>query len=353
MDYNILFVDDEDNVLKALKRALIDEKYNCFFANNAKSGLEIIGNNDINIIVSDMKMPEIDGIEFFKQVEAAYPDIVKIILSGQADMDQLIEVINSIDVFSFILKPWDVELTLKPMIEKAIRQSKLIETNKELNKQLTNKLRELEIKHFRLQKTTASLEDSNSIIIAIANAIEAKDSITNGHINRVAYWAQKIGERLKLSEDELDLLRKGSILHDIGKIGIPDSILNKPGTLTSEEFDIMKTHTLIGERIIDSLKTFKNLKNMIKHHHEKLDGSGYLDNLKGAQIDIFTRIVAIVDIYDALISDRPYRKAMSEEQAFSILYEDAQKGLIDLEIVEILKDEVTKNSDLVCMMKYV
>lgn len=350
MEYNILFVDDEENILKSLKRALVDEQYNCFFANSARAGLEIITKSKIDIVVSDMKMPEIDGINFLKQVEAISSDIVKIILSGQADMYQLIEVINTINVFSFVLKPWDVETTLKPTINKAIKQSKLITTNKELNRQLANKLRELEIKHFRLQKVTESLEDSDAIIMTIANAVEAKDSVTNGHVNRVAYWAQKLGERLGLSQNELEFLKKGAILHDIGKIGIPDGILNKPGPLTKEEFDIMKTHTIIGEKIIRSLKSFNDIKSIIRHHHEKIDGGGYPDGIKGSEIDVYTRIVAIVDIYDALIADRPYRKAMNKEQAFNILRCDAQRGLLDDSIVEMLIDEVNKSSDWVCML---
>lgn len=340
---NILFVDDEDNILKAIKRALFDENYKCFFANNAKEGLEIVKNSNIDVVVSDMRMPEIDGLSFLKQVQAISPNIVKIIQSGQADMYQLIEVINTIDVFSFILKPWDVETTLKPTIQKAIQQSKLIKTNIELNKQLSDKLRELEIKHFRLQKVTASLEDSNSIIMTIANAVEAKDMVTNGHVNRVADLSQRIGRRLELSAEEMDLLLKGSMLHDIGKIGIPDSILNKPGPLTDEEFDIMKTHTVIGEHIIKSLKSFESVRPVIRHHHEKLNGSGYPDGLKDSQIDIYTRIVAIVDIYDALTCDRPYRKAMSIEQAFSILEGDANRGLLDASIVQILKEEISRN----------
>lgn len=346
---NILFVDDEENILKALKRALINEKYKCFFANSAKEGFEIVQNNKIDVVVTDMRMPEIDGLQFLQQVEAFSPDIVKIIQSGQADMYQLIDVINTIDIFNFILKPWDVNATLKPILKKAVKQSKLIVANKELNKQLANKLRELEIKHFRLQKTTESLEDSNSIIMAIANTVEAKDSVTNGHVNRVSYWAQRLGMKLGLSQEELDLLKKGAALHDIGKIGIPDNILNKPGALTREEFEIMKTHTIIGDKIISSLRSFGNIKSMIRHHHEKLDGSGYPDGLKGDEIDILTRIIAIVDIYDALAMDRPYRKAMSKEQAFEILDGDAKKGLIDASLVKMLKEEVKKDNKI-CML---
>lgn len=340
MIHNILFVDDEEFVLKALQIALMNEKYNCFFALSAKDGLKIIKDTSIDVVVSDMRMPEIDGLTFLRQVESISPDIIKIIQSSHTDIDQLINIINTIDVFSFILKSCDIEASLKPIINRAIAQSNLIRTNKELTKQLESQLKELEIKHFRLQQVTSSLEDSNSVIMTIANAIEAKDIVTKGHVHRVAYLSQRIGERLGLSTEEVDLLKKGSILHDIGKIGIPDSILNKPGPLTDEEFEIMKTHTIIGEKIIKSLKSFEDIKSIIRHHHEKLDGSGYPDQLEDKQIDIYTRIVAIVDIYDALTMDRPYRKAMSLEQAFSILENDAKKGLLDSTIVEILKEEV-------------
>jgi len=346
MIHNILFVDDEDNILKALKRALIDEEYKCFFANNAKDGLEIVKNNEIEVVVSDMRMPEMDGLSFLREVESISPDIVKLILSGQADMYKLIDVINTINVFNFVLKPWDVDVTLKPIINKAFAQARLIKTNKELSKQLANQLRELEIKHFRLQKVTASLEDSDSIIMTIANIVEAKDIVTNGHVNRVAYLSQKIGEKIALSSQEMEILKKGSILHDIGKIGIPDSILNKPGPLTNEEYEVMKTHTVIGENLIKSLKSFENIKSIIRHHHEKLDGSGYPDGLKEAEIDIYTKIVSIVDIYDALTMDRPYRRAMSLDQAFTILDGDAQKGLIDAEILKMLKDEISLNPNM-------
>ncbi len=344
MTHNILFVDDEDNILKALRRALIDEKYNCFFANSGKEGLEIIKNTNIDVVISDMRMPEMDGLEFLGKVETISNNIVKIIQSGQADMYQLINVINTIDVFNFILKPWDVDMTLKPIINKAIQQADLLRENEELNIQLEMKLKELEIKHYRLQQLTASLDDSHSIIMSIANAIEAKDAETKGHVNRVAFLSQKIGERLALSQAELDLLKKGAILHDIGKIGIPDRILSKPGPLSNEEFDIMKTHTIVGEKIIKSLKSLENVRPIIRHHHEKLNGSGYPDGLIGSQIDIYTQIVAIVDIYDALTMDRPYRLAMTIEQAFSILEADAKKGLIDEDIVAILKIEVLENA---------
>lgn len=206
-----------------------------------------------------------------------------------------------------------------------------------------NLYKELELKHFRLQMLSESLENSDSIVVAVANSVEAKDKLTKGHISRVAYFAEKIGRRLNMTEKELETLKKGAILHDIGKIGTPDHILNKPGPLNEEEFEIMKQHPTDGWKILKSMKTFQNVANIVKYHHEKLDGSGYPDGLTGKDIDIYTRIVAIVDIYDALISERPYRKPLSREEALSLIFKDVQTGKLDKEVANALA-EITEQT---------
>lgn len=203
--------------------------------------------------------------------------------------------------------------------------------------------KELELKHFRLQMLSESLENSDSIVIAVANAVEAKDKLTKGHISRVSYFAEQIGIFFGLTEKELETLKKGAILHDIGKIGTPDDILNKPGPLTDEEFEIMKLHPVDGWKILKSLKSFTQVAKIVRHHHEKLDGTGYPDGLKASEIDLFTRIVAIVDIYDALIAKRPYREALSREQALDIIFKDVDKGKLDRAVANALAD-VTKNT---------
>ncbi len=206
-----------------------------------------------------------------------------------------------------------------------------------------NLYKELELKHFRLKHLAESLENSDSIVMAVANSVEAKDVLTKGHISRVAYYAEQIGKKLKMTVREINILKKGAILHDIGKIGTPDHILNKPGPLTDEEFTVMKKHPGDGWNILKSLKTFKEVGNIVRSHHEKLDGSGYPDGLTADQIDTYTRIVAIVDIYDALAAERPYRKALSREIALSIIYKDVEAGKLDREIADILS-EVTLSS---------
>lgn len=203
--------------------------------------------------------------------------------------------------------------------------------------------KELELKHFRLKSLTESLENSDSIVIAVANSVEAKDKLTKGHISRVAYYAEKIGQHFNMTEKELEILKKGAILHDIGKIGTPDGILNKPGPLSDEEFEIMKKHPADGWNILKSMKSFAHIAKMVRHHHEKLDGSGYPDGLKAVDIDIYTRIVAIVDIYDALTAKRPYREALSREQALEIIFSDVEKGKLDREVAKAM-EKVSINS---------
>ncbi|MGH7360111.1 MAG: HD-GYP domain-containing protein, partial [Candidatus Methylomirabilales bacterium] len=174
------------------------------------------------------------------------------------------------------------------------------------------------------------------VLFALANAIEAKDSYTEGHIFRVATLALKLGRRLGLSADHQESLWKGGILHDIGKIGVPDAILNKAGRLTPEEVTQMQVHVTMGERICQPLRSIRYLLPIIRHHHEKFNGTGYPDRLQGEAIPITARIVGIVDMYDALVTDRPYRPRLSREDAFAILRAGAADGTLDPELVASL-----------------
>jgi putative two-component system response regulator len=186
----------------------------------------------------------------------------------------------------------------------------------------------------KLNDKLTSVED---VLFSLANAVEAKDSYTQGHTQRVADMAVLLGKKMNLTDDEVAALRVGGILHDIGKIGIPRDVLNKPGPLTAEEWDVMKQHPDIGHRICLPLKRTLGLAlDMIQHHHEKLDGSGYPEGLQGDEISTVARIMAVVDIYDALVTDRPYRKGMTKKKALSILMQEGDEGKLDKPIIEQL-----------------
>src|SRR6267378_4253382 len=176
-------------------------------------------------------------------------------------------------------------------------------------------------------------EQAKSVVLSLARSIEAKDSLSEGHSNRMAEYAVELGKEEDLAEQELQELRIACLLHDVGKVAVPDSILMKPGRLNAEETEIVRQHPVVGERICAPLKSLRRILPVIRHHHERMDGSGYPDGLRGEQIPTQARILQIADIYDALITDRPYRDALSSEEALETLNREAGYGWLDDSLV--------------------
>jgi putative nucleotidyltransferase with HDIG domain len=168
-------------------------------------------------------------------------------------------------------------------------------------------------------------------------SIEAKDPYTDGHCDRLSESSEALAKRLSLGEEECIALRRGGVIHDIGKVAVPDQILLKPGPLTHEERKVMQQHTVVGAGICSPLKSFRSVLPIIRHHHEKMDGSGYPAGLKGDAIPLTARILQTVDIYDALTTDRPYRKALTPERAFALMREEVKKGWWDSALVDELE----------------
>ncbi len=191
-------------------------------------------------------------------------------------------------------------------------------------------------KALRIKQATDVLEDSQIVITALANAIEGKDHYTCGHVERVSSYAVAIGRRVGVDDAGLAALRTGGVVHDIGKIGIPDQILNKPGKLTDEEMDVIRRHPVIGYDILQSLRTFRDVLPIVRWHHEKPNGTGYPDGLSGEAIPLLARITAVADVFDALSTDRPYRKAFDLAKCKAILADTVAKGELDGKLVEVL-----------------
>jgi len=189
----------------------------------------------------------------------------------------------------------------------------------------------------RLKLFTDELESAESVLCSLAISIEAKDPYTVGHCDRLSVYAEALGKSVGLHSDLLIALRRGGIVHDLGKVAVPEHILRKPGPLTPEERKIMEEHPAAGERICAPLKSFRNVLPIIRHHHEKMDGSGYPDGLKGSAIPLTARILSAVDIYDALTTDRPYRKAFSREQAMDTMQQEVKRGWWDPDLVKELE----------------
>jgi putative two-component system response regulator len=188
-----------------------------------------------------------------------------------------------------------------------------------------------------LKQFTDELDNAETVLFSLALSIEAKDPYTEGHCDRLSKYSVALGEKLALPPDLRLALRRGGLVHDIGKLSVPESILLKPGPLTPEERKIMEQHTVIGERICAPLRSFRHVLPIIRHHHEKQDGSGYPDGLKGAQVPLTARILQVTDIYDALTTDRPYRKALSTEKALAIMREEVKRGWWDGSLIDQLE----------------
>ncbi|MBQ9246395.1 HD domain-containing protein [bacterium] len=295
--YTVLIVDDEENNLQLLKRTFRG-KYNLLTAHNGVEALEVVKEHGdkIALIVSDQKMPVMEGTEFLQKVRETHPQIVKILLTGHVGTDILVSAINDCDLFQYILKPFEPE-ELKIAVENGVAKFSMASNNKVYYKEL----RELFYKTIR----------------AISNALDTRDAYTNGHSLRVTLYSMILSKELGLDATFMEDIEIAGLLHDIGKIAMPKSILCKNGKLTDEEFVVMKSHPVLGEKIVVNIKKLQIISEWVKAHHEKWNGTGYPDGLKGEQIPLASRIIALADTYDAMTSTRPYRTALSHETAIS------------------------------------
>jgi putative two-component system response regulator len=190
----------------------------------------------------------------------------------------------------------------------------------------------------RLKRLTDELESAESLFLTLGRIIEARDPCTEGHCDRLSAYAAALGEALSLERADLDALHRGAFLHDIGKIAIPDRVLLKPGKLTPSEYELMQQHPRIGDELCATMRSLESVRPIVRHHHERFDGRGYPDGLAGDAIPLLARIVSVVDVFDALTTDRPYRKALTVEQAFRMMRADAKTGWCDISLVDTFID---------------
>jgi putative two-component system response regulator len=343
----IMVVDDEKMItttLSTMFRLMLKE--NVIAYNDVEQALACreLKDNRVDLIISDFMMPKMNGLEFLKNVREQCPGTVTILLTGYADKENAIRSINEIGLYYYLEKPWnnnDLIKVVKNGLEK-----------KELEDDLKAKYRELErtnkemARFYELLKHDYNTETENTknLVITLANVIEAKDKYTDGHTRRVGMISRLLGEKLGLGGERLNCLEMAGIIHDIGKVGVPESILNKPGKLTPEEFDVIKKHAEIGEAILKPLGSLRECLVPVRSHHEKLNGTGYPDGLKGDEITVETRILCVADIFDALYSDRPYRSKLPMATVKEILQKDAEDGCLDESVVDALFEMIDNGS---------
>jgi response regulator RpfG family c-di-GMP phosphodiesterase len=329
--HKILVVDDESANLRLLKRVLADE-YDVIEATSGAEGLERLKDYDISLIITDQRMPGLTGVQLLEQSLDFRPQAIKILLTGYTDIQALIDAINSGKVYKYIPKPWDAN-ELKLTVRRALEAYELKERNEGLLTELRNTLAQLE-------------EVSMGTIRALADALDAKCDYTSGHSLRVSRYAVGIAKQLKLPPDQQKDVELAGILHDIGKIGVPEVILWKPDKLNPDEQSIMSNHPVKSAQIIGELNGLGRVREYVLHHHEHMDGSGYPDRLVDKDIPLGSRIILVADAYDAMTTDRPYRNAIGHERAAVELRKYAGKQF-DPQIVEALLAIVGDQGQLV------
>lgn len=320
--YKILLVDDEDNNLMLLYRTLRG-KYDIVKTTSPLDAIELLKTQQFHLILSDHKMPDMDGVELLKYVYNNHPDVVRILVTAYSDISILIGSINDAKIYRYIKKPF-VPSELELVVEAGLEYFQL----KKDNEILISDLKEL----------------FSGTIRAIIEALDAKDSYTLGRSRRVTYYSLKLAEKLGLSDAEHGRIELAGLLHDIGMIGVSDDVLFKTERLTEDEFREIKSHVDHGVRILEDIKQLKEVINIIKYHHEHFDGNGYPYGIKGEEIPLSSRIIAIADAYDGMISNRAYRQAMTPEEAVSVLEHLAGKQF-DPALVSVFKEVLPEMLD--------
>lgn len=306
MEERILIVDDEEMIGSVISRRLMREGYLCTTANNGKEALNHFYKDGFSLIISDIKMPEMNGIELLKRVKSVDPKMRVIMVTAYPEIDMAVEAMR-LGAYDFIIKPADLELIVLS-VKKALESKQLEEEIEAYH----NRLEELvEERTAVLQQAYRFLKKSHlDSVKVLAEAIDAKDPYTRGHSDRVKRMSLAVAKQLGFSEERLEALEYGALLHDIGKIGIKDEILQKQGSLSPQEYESIQEHPLIGVKIVEGVEFFKDKIPMIRHHHEQYDGGGYPDGLAGEAIPLEGRIIAIPDAFDAMTSARPHRNIL-------------------------------------------
>jgi putative two-component system response regulator len=295
---HVLVVDDDPSLAEGLERLLVSYGYLVAVAYDGEDGLITLKRGRFDIVLSDVRMPNCDGFELCRRIkrDPLTRLIPVVLMTGASETEDRLRAIDA-GADEFLRKPVDEQ-------ELRARTRSLV----------------------RLKRHTDELESADNVMMSLGLAVEARDHFTHGHCERLALYATVFGRHLDLAREDIDALHRGGFLHDLGKISVPDAVLLKAGPLSEDEFDVMKQHPLIGERLCAPLRSLERVRPIIRHHHERLDGSGYPDGLRGDQLPLLAQLLSIVDVYDAIKTERPYKPARSTSDACRALRDEVERG---------------------------
>ncbi|MFN2493899.1 MAG: HD domain-containing phosphohydrolase [Pyrinomonadaceae bacterium] len=312
----ILVVDDEPEITAILSDLLVG-KYDCQTAGSAEEALVCLNKNVYELVVSDITMPGMSGLEMIPHIRQISPYTVVVMISGMQTVESAIDALR-LGAFDYVMKPFDLR-QVEAVVKRALEHQELIIAKERYEDHLEELV---EQRTAELDQALNSLEDAyRSTLRALTAALETRDLETHGHSERVVTYSLRLGREYGLDSRRTKALEFGSLLHDIGKIGVPDSILRKPAKLTEEEWVLMREHPLHGQQILRGIEFLQGAALVVAQHHEKWDGSGYPLGLRGEEIDLCARIFSVADAFDAMTSNRVYRKGKP--------YQDAAKELDD------------------------
>jgi putative nucleotidyltransferase with HDIG domain len=302
----IMVVDDEEAIREVVSTLLESQGFQCTTAANGRIAAETFRNDTFDLVLSDIVMPEMDGLKLLNEIRSQDPDVPVIMVTAMHDISIALEAIRA-GAYDYILKPFEKD-QLQLSVRRALEHRRLVLENRTYQSDLEHLVAE------RTQQLSIALQDLEQsydyTLEALGGALDAKDAETEGHCQRVTAFTITIARAMGVDKALLRHIARGAFLHDIGKMGVPDSILRKPGPLTPEERDVMRKHCEIGFAVLERIPFLKEAAEIVLTHQECYDGSGYPRGLKGEQIPLGARIFAVADTLDAMISDRPYRKAL-------------------------------------------
>ncbi|MEX2152785.1 MAG: HD domain-containing phosphohydrolase [Gemmatimonadaceae bacterium] len=319
-----LVVDDEPRLRQVLVHLMRNDGFKCLEAGNGAEAIELLERQPVTLVMSDMRMPRMDGIELLRQVRERWPDTAVVMITAVAEVEVAVSCL-SMGAMDYLTKPFHLE-EVRARVRQALEKRRLLLENRDYHEHLEDRVAE---QARRLEELFLAG------IQALAEALEVKDPYTRGHSVRVSQYSVTIARALSLGNEIIRQIELGGHLHDVGKIGVREAVLNKPGALTDEEYQHIMSHPVVGWRILAPLLGDAPIAlNIVRSHHERIDGAGVPDGLKGDQIPLEARIVSVADAFDAMMSVRPYRGAeMTLDEALLELEENCDTQF-DRRVVE-------------------